>query len=646
MASMLTGAYPKTTGLRLTQRVIPESLVVMPEIFGDAGYRTGAVVAHMNVGRNLGFDQGFQTFVQSWEQNAPPGGFENEPEPLTRFTNAGLVNDQALAWLRQVPEDDRYFLWLHYIDPHGPYVPPDEYRAYFQGDHPVDLRPDVRIPGYQLQESHLSGTWIRDLGFYRAQYDREIRYLDDEIGRLMRELEALGRDRETLIVLTADHGESGPTADHLEGVVLLLVDNLRADRLSISGHDRPTTPAVDALARRGVLFEQAVTGAPWTLPAMISLVTGRHPSAAVYGPDRLRTSAVETMREAGVHAAAFTEGGFFSSHFGFDRGFEDHHELATKVKLLAGDQPIDPTTTPGIEATFGAAEAWLRKRREGPFFLLVHTYEPHTPYRRQTFTAGLPSGALGRTLEQSDSNRIHLGEIALGERELAYVSALYDGGVNASDVAVGRLLDLLRQLGIEDRVAVVLTSDHGEDLGGRFPRRAAEHGHSLYDELLRVPLVIANPMEAYPVKRVASQVRLLDVMPTVMDLLSLPPIPDADGRSLPPLMRGKESGGRVAFARATRKGPQRASVREGGWKLIAEISEHGLTSVELYELANDPAEHDHLAASEPERRERMEGLLRAHLAELRSEGVLDFSVVHGEIPDPLRDQLRALGYIE
>ncbi|MBW2448742.1 MAG: sulfatase-like hydrolase/transferase, partial [Deltaproteobacteria bacterium] len=209
MASLLTGAYPKTTGLRLRPRILPESLTVLSEVFGEAGYRTGAVVANFNVGRALGFEQGFEFFQESWEERwqetAPRRRFVNQPGLVKKFTNAGVVNDQALGWLRSIPKKERVFLWLHYMDPHGPYAPPEPYRELFLSAHPPEFA-TAPLPAYQLQTSP-SGKTITDLGFYRAQYDREVRHLDDEIGRLLQALADLGREN-TVVVLTADHGES------------------------------------------------------------------------------------------------------------------------------------------------------------------------------------------------------------------------------------------------------------------------------------------------------------------------------------------------------------------------------------------------------------------------------------------------------
>lgn len=210
MASMNTGAYPKTTGIEYKLSILPDSFYMLSEIFGEAGYSTGAVVANFTVGKKYGFAQGFDHFVESWqemwakEQGDAP--IADDPRILKKYTNATIVTDQALAWIEKVKGEKPFFLWLHYMDPHGPYIPPLEYRAYFRNSHEINDVPLKAIPKYQ-RRGNKEGP-ITDLGFYKTEYDREIKYLDDEIGRLISELSWQGLDADTLIVFSADHGES------------------------------------------------------------------------------------------------------------------------------------------------------------------------------------------------------------------------------------------------------------------------------------------------------------------------------------------------------------------------------------------------------------------------------------------------------
>ena len=212
MASLLTGAYPKAIGVVQDEHhLVPDSFLLLSEVFRDADYGTGAVVANFNVSRKFGFDQGFDHFVESWrqrwEEEKGSRPFKNEPGRVKSYTNAALVTDQGLRVIRALTDDRPFFVWLHYMDPHGPYVPPEAYRRLFTEDHAAQPTSLSEIPWYQKQRDGVNQP-IADLGFYKAQYDSEIRYLDDQLERLFSELEAMHLDRELLVVFTADHGES------------------------------------------------------------------------------------------------------------------------------------------------------------------------------------------------------------------------------------------------------------------------------------------------------------------------------------------------------------------------------------------------------------------------------------------------------
>ena len=210
MASLMSGRYPHTNGMGLVRRVLPDSVVLLGELFQAAGYDSAAVVANFNVSRMFGFGQGFDHFVESWQEKwkEEEGSelFVNAPGRVKEYTNATLVTDQALRWIWSRAGSDRpFFLWLHYMDPHGPYLPPQKYAELFEGQHESAEIPLMLLPRYQRQRR--AGRVVTDLAFYQAQYDREIRYLDDEIGRLLEQISRLDLG-DLLTVLTADHGES------------------------------------------------------------------------------------------------------------------------------------------------------------------------------------------------------------------------------------------------------------------------------------------------------------------------------------------------------------------------------------------------------------------------------------------------------
>jgi arylsulfatase A-like enzyme len=450
------------------------------------------------------------------------------------------------------------------------------------------------------------------------------------------------------LLLVAGCGTQPRPLEPPRGIVLIVLDTLRADGLSAYGNPRDTSPAIDSLATRGVLFENAMSHAPWTLPSFIGLLSGRYPSRAVFSERSLQSSLLDGFRTAGWSTAAFTEGGYVSKHFGIDRGFEVFEEEEGKTRLV-----IEARVTQGsgsIERTFDGAIEWLRKPRTAPFFLLVHTYEIHFPYRRREYAESLPSGKLNPTYEEKQRLAIRKGSLVVGDEERKYVRALYDGGVHIADTQVRRLLDALDETGVAKDTVVVVTADHGEDLGGRDPRALGEHGHQLYDDLLRVPLIVYHPRADWPAGRVDAQARLVDVMPTLLDFAGLPVPAGLAGASLVPLLRGREEGTRLAYSEL-RRSPwndyARTAMRDGRHKLIANLAPRpaGWPEIEFYDLTRDPNERENLVGIQSEALDALTMRLKDERDALRSEGGLEIPEEE-DLPPELRERLEALGYLE
>jgi len=430
--------------------------------------------------------------------------------------------------------------------------------------------------------------------------------------------------------------------------VLVILDTLRRDRLSLYGGERPSSPSIAALAERGVVFEQTVSSSTWTLPAVSGILAGRYVSAEVMD-GRLKQSLVEALRDSGWQTAAFTEGGYFSRSFGMNRGFEYFHQLG-RGDVGEGEEIAD---------TFAAAFDWLESHTPGPpFFLVIHSYEPHMPYLRSTYAEGTAAGGL---LDGRYGPFMLMALIGGGfeptDEVLAYIRALYDGGVLESDRYVGQLVDRLEALGLADDTLIVVTSDHGEDLGDRNPPRPGTHGRQLYDEQALVPLIIADPTRRHEVARVSAQVRSIDVMPTVLDLLGVARPrqsaagdgPSLIGRSLAPMMAGHERADRAAFVRVQLDVDpgqvELLALRSEGWKLIEMPGESGAVEAMLFDLANDPGERRDARARAPERYAMLKRELDAISSRLDAEGRPDLSL-RQDAPPELREQLRALGYLE
>jgi len=400
-------------------------------------------------------------------------------------------------------------------------------------------------------------------------------------------------------------------------VLLVILDTLRADRLGCYGHDRDTSPHLDALAARGARFEAAISPAPWTLPATGSLLTGLPPEQAFDANLKLERSLVEDLAAAGFATAAFTEGAYVSAHFGMDRGFDSFVEQAA---LTRGDEQPDeraePAAPANARATVDAGLDWLQRHGQRPFLLVLHTYQVHTPYRDRHFAGDLPSGRFGPSVEIPALHALQDGEQPPSDDELAYAAALYDSGIREVDRQVGRLLAGLDALGLADSTLVVVTSDHGEELGAHHPRFVADHGHDLTDDQLHVPLLLADPTRRWEQPVVRWQVRLADVLPTVLERLGVAPGGPVLGRSLVPLLEGRERRHRPSISGHTKTGPPRVALRDGQHKLILRLD--GETPEgpalrpepprrQLFDLAADPGELSDLSA---ERRDLADELAR------------------------------------
>jgi arylsulfatase A-like enzyme len=427
---------------------------------------------------------------------------------------------------------------------------------------------------------------------------------------------------------------SGP-----ENVVLISLDTLRADRLGLYGYERETSPFLDGLARESVVFDAAQTPAPWTLPAHAAMLASRYPSTlhvgSVTAPRPVANQVLtlaEVLASEGFRTHAVVDGGFVSMQLGFAQGFADFKQS----KPLRGDAF-------GYRADRVVARAakWLRGIRRGErFFLFLHTYAVHdykpTPAPRARLVRSY-TGPLARLLSVSRFLQDRANEDlfrALGPADRRFISDLYDATVLEADESVLRLHETLRELDLLDDTLVVVTSDHGEEI---FDHQETGHGYSMYQENLHVPLLFSH--RSLPPMRVSSPVRLLDIPPTIVDLLGLEQPPAWQGVSLVPLMRGEQ----VELAAVSEEAlvPLQA-VRLGCGKLIRAAD--GSRS-EGYDLCADPAERENLVGTGS----RHEVALHHAFEQWqRSLEPSDDTRSRAEAPlDPhLRKQLEQLGYLD
>lgn len=433
----------------------------------------------------------------------------------------------------------------------------------------------------------------------------------------------------------------------VDSCILVVVDTLRADRLGTYGYARDTSPELDRWAQRGVVFEEAFSTAPWTLPAFGTLFTGQLPSHHQAGilvrpwrraqlPRWIPTLAELAARE-GLATAGFVSNPHLDQRISrIGKGFEvwdnaidgtQFHPGRPMSEFRSADQAVD------------SALGWLAERRRERFLLVVHLLEPHWPQRPPAEHFERFAGREARELlaladvefAQTKSERLAAPDPAVREGFRRGINDLYDAEVSFVDDQIGRFLDALGETGVLDRSLVLFTADHGEEL---LERGEYDHGHSFFDELLRVPLIAWAP-GVQPGRR-GTAVSLLDVMPTVLDALQIEPPPSLPGLSLWPALRHREElPERHLLADGTSSDPWDFAVIGPRYKLIVHEK---ATAFRLYDRRADPGERVDVALREPREVRSLLRSARAALAEQRGGVAVEY-------PPDLVEKLRALGYL-
>jgi hypothetical protein len=430
-----------------------------------------------------------------------------------------------------------------------------------------------------------------------------------------------------------------PAAPPRRNVVLISLDTLRADRMSLYGAARATTPAIDRLAASGVAFTSAYSPSPWTLPAHAAMLTGRYPSALSRDPEdplyTLAPTLAAVLGAQGWATAAVTGGAFVSAAFGADRGFDTF-----------------------AEGTVDDAVARLEALAPDPFFLFFHTYAAHMPYSDRRFVRDGEGERLADLYRgsQPEWEPLHLRLCCTGfvptAAEHDFLLRLYDGGVAAADEMVAALVAALHRLDVFDETIVIVTSDHGEEFWDH-TGRAAYHGHTLYRELLRIPLVWFETGLRDAGQRRGEDVHLVDVVPTVLARLGVPAPSALDGVDLSPLLDGGPwSDDRTLFGESIRYGPRRYSARDRNGTLIltphptAQRLETGTLPLpiarrrELF-TPDDSGEHH-------ERQHALPALAADLTRRLHAHRHAAATPVHGaddQIDAATHERLRTLGYV-
>ncbi|MEM1448374.1 MAG: sulfatase [Planctomycetota bacterium] len=429
----------------------------------------------------------------------------------------------------------------------------------------------------------------------------------------------------------------GGASDDRPNVVLVVGDTLRADKLTSLGGPEGLTPYLDRIAAGGVRFDQARSHAPWTLPSTASLLTSLHPKEHGAGGrfgeftklgDGVRT-VVASFKEKGYRTHAIVNVLFLDPElFGVTRDFDTVDTFGPKSNVEV--RPAAATTRAALE--------WLDAHAdEGPFLLLVHYFDPHCVYAPPPVFRERWAQERDRTSSWTFGTRqqmlaIRRGELQPAPPTIARAQALYDGEVNYLDAEIGRLDDGLAARGLVDDTVFVFTGDHGEEF---MDHAGFEHGHTLYDELVHIPLLIRAPGRLDP-SIIAAPVRHIDIAPTLLELCDLPLDPQFVGRSLVPLVRGEAERPRPTLAHGNMWAQPQTSWTSDGWKLIVREGH----PPELYQVAMDPSERRSLADAEPARLQAMRAELEAFESGMRALQSGDAA----ELDAGTRDLLNGLGY--
>ena len=399
-------------------------------------------------------------------------------------------------------------------------------------------------------------------------------------------------------------------------VILFTLDTSRADHIACYGYPDVKTPNLDALAGRGVLFEQAATSSPLTLPAHCSIMTGMYPTyhgVRVNGNTALsqeQTTIAEVLSSQGYRCGAFIGAFVLDGRWGLNQGFQYYDDGFDLKKYKHLD--LGAVQRPGNEV-IDAALTWLDGEKAGPFFAWIHLYDPHTPYE--------PPEPYGSEYSQ----RGLIGR--------------YDGEIAFMDDQIGRCVAWLETNGLNNNTIIVLIGDHGEGLGSH---GEGTHGYFIYDYAAHVPFIITTPLQGLRGIRVSSQVRGVDVFPTILGLIGVRGRAGIHGRSLLPLVfKPKSRHEDSAY------GESMAPNIQFGWSPLqylrtSQYKYIDAPKAELYDISQDVDEQANLFGDHPEIARRMKAELDRLIAETSKGAPLPQAA---NLDRETVERLAALGYI-
>ena len=407
-------------------------------------------------------------------------------------------------------------------------------------------------------------------------------------------------------------------------VILISIDTLRADRLGVYGYNKKTSPNIDKLAKESSVFTNFHATAPWTLPSHASMFASDYPTQlkAETSFDYLSNNTLtiaELLQRNGYLTYGFDSHTYVSPHWNFTQGFAGYS--------------IERAGNKGVDANkvFPHAQDWIKKNKDKKFFLFLHTFEVHDPYCPPEPYVNKFADELSSDLNCVTKEIIFKninGEKKLSDIELQRFNSLYDGEIAFTDYQIGKLLNLIKELRLDEKTIVIITSDHGEEFGDH--GTWGKHAHTLYEELLKVPLIIKIPGFMPSIN--AHQLSMIDIAPTILDLLGLQKPNQYKGISVRdikdnrPIYFELSDPGFHFIASVSayynilldinpteRKSNNVAKMKIGvlidGWKLIKSFNP---MTFELYNINRDKNESSNLFFKERDKAKELEKLLNSH----------------------------------
>jgi len=462
-------------------------------------------------------------------------------------------------------------------------------------------------------------------------------------------------------------------------ICFILIDSVRADHFPCYGYSRISTPNIDRIAQEGVVYDNAIVAAPWTLQSVSSIFTGLYPSqhGVSWGHqtlDKEHSTLAEMLNDGGYYTVGWSANPWIDPRTDLSRGFTEFVQTGRvfntsspgklqraieKAYMLVRSRIV---ANKGGEQLVRLAQKHFKRlsSKSSPFFNFMFYLEPHSPYQPNKKTANqlLPADVSHRQALNINwrPNDYYVGKSKLTAKDFKVLTDLYDAEIVGTDERIGKNIKALEEAGILDDTIVVIAGDHGENFGDH---GLVGHGYGLHDSLVRVPLIIRYPKRFPAGTRINDQVQVQDLVPTLLELagVDLKQYPKlSQNRSLLPEKMSSEPRkwtfsehirpSRETFYELAKKYPNfnptryvqdRRSIRGDGWKYVSVTD----GSKELYDLSQDADENKNLAETKPEKAKELHAYLDDNLPMSGSEGATVM-----EMDDLTLKHLRSLGYVD